>query len=94
MSDIFVSYASEDRTKAEAIVHAMESNGWSVWWDRKIPAGKRHHQVIAEALNEARCVVVLWSEISITKDWVLEEADEGRKRGALTQVRHVVTNSG
>jgi tetratricopeptide (TPR) repeat protein len=86
MSGIFVSYASEDRSKAQTIVNALVANGWSVWWDRKIPAGKRSHQVIAEAINDARCIVVLWSEISITKDWVVEEADEGKKRGVLIPV--------
>jgi hypothetical protein len=38
MSDIFISYAREDRPRAEAIAKALEEHGWSVWWDWNIPA--------------------------------------------------------
>ncbi len=58
MSDIFISYAREDRKKIEAIAKRFENQGWSVWWDRKIPPGKTFSQVIEEELADARCVVV------------------------------------
>jgi formylglycine-generating enzyme required for sulfatase activity len=86
MSDIFISYASEDRPRARTIAQALETEGWSVWWDRNIPAGKRFAQVIQEEIGKARCVVVLWSGISVTKDWVIEEASEGKKRQILVPV--------
>ena len=41
MSDIFISYAREDRPRAAAIARALEAQGWSVWWDWIILAGKR-----------------------------------------------------
>ena len=74
--DIFLSYASEDRPKAKVLAYALEQQGWSVWWDRVIPAGKKFADVIDEEIANARSVVVAWSRISVTKDWVLEEADE------------------
>jgi len=83
MSDIFISYASEDRPGAEKIARALEAQGWSVWWDRVIPAGRRFPEVIQEEIDRARCMVVLWSEISVKKDWVIEEASEGRDRRIL-----------
>jgi TIR domain len=86
MSDIFISYASEDRPRARTIAHALEAEGWSVWWDRNIPAGKRFTQVIEEEIGKARCIVVLWSAISVTKDWVIEEALDGRERQVLVPV--------
>ena len=42
--------------------------------------------MIAEALESARCVVVVWSRDSVTSSWVREEADEGQKRGVLIPV--------
>lgn len=86
MSDIFISYASEDRPKAEILARALEQQGWSVWWDRTIAAGKRFAQVIDEELSKARCVVVMWSGVSVEKDWVLEEAEDGKNREILVPV--------
>ena len=62
MSDIFISYKREDRPRAKQIAEKLQENGFSVWWDRKIPAGKSFDQVIQKALDEASCIVVLWSE--------------------------------
>jgi formylglycine-generating enzyme required for sulfatase activity len=86
MSDIFISYAKEDRSRARTIAQALETEGWSVWWDRNIPFGKIFPQVIQEEIGNARCVVVLWSGNSVTKEWVIEEASEGKKRQILVPV--------
>lgn len=83
MSDIFISYASEDRDKAHQLAQALETLGWSVWWDRKIAPGKSFDKVIGEALDQARCVIVLWSRASVESDWVKEEAEEGARRDIL-----------
>ena len=86
MSDIFISYASEDRSRVRLLADALSGYGWSVWWDRQIPAGRTFDEVITEALDAARCVVVVWSRDSVASSWVREEADEGRKRGVLIPV--------
>ena len=86
MSDIFISYASEDRSRVQPLADALSDHGWSVWWDRQIRAGKTFDDVITQALAAARCVVVVWSRESVASSWVREEADEGRKRGVLIPV--------
>jgi hypothetical protein len=86
MSDIFVSYASEDRARIMPLVHALEATGWSVFWDRTIPVGGTWQQVIGAEIEACRCMVVIWSAISINKEWVYEEAAEGRRRGVLAPV--------
>jgi formylglycine-generating enzyme required for sulfatase activity len=86
MSDIFISYAREDRPRAEALARALEEHGWSVWWDWRIPAGKTFRQVIQEQLDQARCVIVLWSATSVASEWVIEEAMEGKERRVLVPV--------
>ncbi len=83
MSDIFISYASEDKEKAGLLSKVLEEQGWSVWWDRKIPPGRTFDEVIEEALDAAKCVVVLWSKASVKSDWVKEEASEGNRRKIL-----------
>jgi formylglycine-generating enzyme required for sulfatase activity len=86
MSDIFLSYASEDLARIRPLVHFLEQQGWSVWWDRTIPLGKTYDLVIEEALDTARCVVVVWSQASVMSHWVRTEAEEGRKRSILVPV--------
>ena len=86
MSDIFISYASEDRPRIIPLVRVLEAQGWSVWWDRQIPPGKTFDEVIEDALNAARCVIVVWTEESVASEWVKTEAAEGRARNILVPV--------
>ena len=86
MSDIFVSYASADRDRARAVSQALTDQGWSVWWDRTIPPGRQFDEVIEEALDSARCVVVLWSKASVASQWVKTEAAEAMRRKILVPV--------
>jgi TIR domain len=87
MSDIFISYAREDRDKAKTLADLFQQQGWSVWWDRSISPGRSFDEVIEEALGAAKCVVVLWSKNSASSDWVKGEAAEGLQRKILVPVR-------
>lgn len=86
MSDIFVSYASEDRERIMPLVRILENTGWSVFWDRTIPAGKTWREVIGGEIQSARSVVVVWTETSVKSRWVQEEAEAGVKRGILIPI--------
>ena len=86
MSDIFISYSSEDRSKAKDIAEALKQQGFSVWWDRSILPGETFDTAIEKALDAAKCVIVLWSKTSVSKEWVRTEASEGKQRGILIPV--------
>ena len=86
MRDIFISYAREDQAKVELLARALVAHGWTVFWDRTIPAGKTWRDVIGQQLDTARCVVVVWSKSSVVSEWVIEEADAGKERGVLVPV--------
>lgn len=79
MTDIFLSYATEDRLKAASLVKLFQEAGWTVWWDRHIEGGERWEPSIFDAVREASCVVVIWSRDSVGKAWVGREAEEGEK---------------
>ena len=80
MADVFLSYAKEDRSRAQTIAAVLESCGWSVFWDRKITAGQDWRQILQSQLDSAGVVVVLWSHASVASTWVHEEAERGRTR--------------
>lgn len=83
MSDIFVSYASNDRPRVKVIVDALEARGWTIWWDAGIHPGEVWDEVIGSEIEKARCVVVLWSHNSVESAWVRSEAYEARQRNIL-----------
>lgn len=86
MVDIFISYAHEDEERVKNLVEVFEKQGWSVFWDRRIPAGKMWRNHIGVALHSAKCVIVAWSNHSIGSKWVTEEADDALHRGVLVPV--------
>ena len=86
IADIFISYAREDETRIRELVHALEEQGWSIFWDRRIPAGKTWQSYIGQALSDAQLVIVAWSHHSITSDWVIEEANDAKEHGRLVPV--------
>ena len=86
MTDIFLSYNEKDRDVAHRVAAMLGSVGWTVWWDRRIPAGETWRSVLEDALESMRCMVVLWSKHSIESEWVYEEATEGRRLGKLVPV--------
>lgn len=87
MTDVFISYAAEDRDTAAALAHALAGRGWSVWWDRKLLAGQAFDRTIEQQLETAKCVVVLWSSHSVGSEWVRSEAAFARERGVLVPAR-------
>lgn len=83
MSKIFISYSSKDRKTTRSLVKILEKFGWSVWWDKNIAPGKAFDKAISQALDAAKCIIVLWSKNSVKSDWVMEEALEGAQRKIL-----------
>lgn len=87
MSDIFISYASEDREWLKRLVRQLEALGWSVWWDREaLLTGVDFQQAIAKAIEDARLVVVVWSPASVKSQWVRDEAGEASELGKLVPI--------
>ena len=64
MSDVFVSYKAEDRQRVRPLVEALQADGLSVWWDANIGAGDEWRESIANNLDQARCVIVVWTKRS------------------------------
>jgi hypothetical protein len=83
MADVFLSYASAEKDKAELVAKSLEAAGFSVWWDRALRPGETFDRVIEREIGAAKAVVVLWTRTSVESQWVREEADHGRQRENL-----------
>ena len=88
MSDVFVSYKAEDRSRVRPLVDALIADGVSVWWDAHIGAGADWRESIATNLEQARCVIVIWSKRSVGPEgrFVRDEAARAVKRNAYLPV--------
>ncbi|HJU77623.1 MAG TPA: TIR domain-containing protein [Sphingomicrobium sp.] len=89
MSDVFVSYKAEDRSRVRALVSALEADGLNVWWDHRIEAGSEWRDEIQRQLEAARCVIVVWSANSIAPEgrFVRDEASRAQRRRTYLPVR-------
>jgi hypothetical protein len=86
MSDVFISYAEEDRDRAREVAMRLTREGWSVFWDRTIPVGSIWDDILERELNTAKVIVVLWSKASVGSEWVRIEASVGAERKILAPV--------
>src|SRR5437868_9247470 len=74
--NLFLSYSSADREKADVIIKDLESAGLTVWYDRKqIIGGDRIREKIADGIRFSDAVLILASEASLKSRWVLNELD-------------------
>ena len=87
MSDIFVSYAHQDRDWVARFAESLRAaGGFDVWWDHNILPGEQFDDAIQHAMDQTRCVVVVWSKASIASRWVRTEAREAARREMLVPV--------
>jgi hypothetical protein len=86
-ASIFISYAHEDRARAEQFAARFAAAGWSVWWDRQITGGRHFDKATEEAIAVAKIVVVLWSRASVASHWVRAEAAWALAKDKLLPVR-------
>ncbi len=83
MSDIFICYSRTDSAIASKLAERLRAEGWSVFMDVQTHVGRHWHKEIEKELHAARAVVVLWSAQSRDSDFVLEEAEYGKRKDIL-----------
>lgn len=83
MADIFLSYARPDLEVARGVAEDLEAEGYSVFFDQHIGVGENWDALIESEIEDAKCVVVLWSPTSRTREWVRNEARFGKQKGIL-----------
>jgi hypothetical protein len=87
MADVFISYASPDRIKAEKLAALLESKGYTVWFDKALEPAEQYRDTILTEIDASRVVVCIWTPSSIRSQWCRAEADRARITGKLVPVR-------
>jgi TIR domain-containing protein/H-NS histone family protein len=87
MSDIFISYSKADHALALKLSAFLESEGWSVWWDKSLAAADLYRDEIIKQLAAARAVITIWTVNSVKSDWVRAEAGRAKAEGKLIPVK-------
>lgn len=86
MIDVFISYIHSDAAFAGRLASRLGEEGWNVWWDPVLSAGQTVPTALRSALDESRCVLVLWSTLSVQSVWVWAEAEKALTRRILVPV--------
>ena len=74
MADIFISYSSKDREKAEQLTELLASAGLSVWIDKHgIGAASSWSKEIVQAIDGCKALIVLLSPFSVASENVAKE---------------------
>lgn len=87
MADVFLSYARPTARLAQTMAEIFRAQGLSVWLDEELPAHRAYADVIANELDAARAVVVVWSQGASRSQWVRSEANRAREADKLVQLR-------
>lgn len=85
-ADVFLSYARKDKDKVALLARLLQREGLEVFWDQDLIVGDDWRDVIKSRLGASRCVVAVWSENSVTSDWVKWEAARGYDKGILIPI--------
>jgi hypothetical protein len=90
VADIFISYSSLHRDLTRALAAAIETQygTGSVWWDQAgLRSGDKFSPEITRALDEAKAVVVVWTQGAVTSDWVYAEAARAANQRKIVTIR-------
>ena len=87
MTDIFISYASPDRSKVEKLSAFLESKGYATWYDKALEPADHFRDTIMSKIEEARVVICIWTPNSVQSDWCRAEANYARRLNKLIPVR-------
>jgi predicted methyltransferase len=85
MADVFISFARPDRQLVELTAEALVAEGFSVWWDQALHFDPGWESRNASELQAAKCVLVLWTPLSVTRAIVRKEGDAALAVGKLVQ---------
>lgn len=88
MTDLYISYSMRERHWVSQLVSALESEGYSVWWEHVAVLGDDVRPDSQNALDSAQYVVAVWSPLAVDDYWVLQDAKRAQESVKLLSVSY------
>jgi hypothetical protein len=85
MTDIFIFFAEEDDGFAGILAQDLKSRGVSVRRECAPAGTEEENAQIRRELDEAKAVIVIWSEAAVQSEWVCNGAAVARETARLVQ---------
>ena len=73
MTDVFISYAREQRSLVEQLARGLKAHRYDVWWDARLSAGQLFDGEIRKQIDAAKALAVIWSSEAAASPYVLME---------------------
>jgi len=86
MADIFISYSKLDPDPTIALAADLEARGYTTWWDTSLLPGDDFPDMIKRRIDEAKVVIVIWTQNSVHSRWVRAEANRADDQTKLITV--------
>lgn len=83
MADVFISYKREEKERCAVFRDKLAHLDVPVWFDAKLEIGRPFDEEINYEVRIAKCVLVLWSPLSVRSLWVRNEATIGLEQNKL-----------
>ena len=85
--EIFISYAAEDKSVADAVCYAIESSGIQCWYaPRDVTYGQDFEEAIVDAICASRLIILIVSANSNTSSHVKREVQNACTEGVTVPV--------
>lgn len=82
--DVFISYTSQDKTAADAVVNALESKGIRCWYlPRDISPGLSWGETIVNAIEESKAFILILSKHATESQQIIREVELSVSKGLI-----------
>lgn len=87
MVDLCITYGLREVLWVNKLASLLDSEGYVVCWEHAVVPGDdvRTDESI-QSLNDAKCVLAIWSETSVDDFWVLSDAERAVQQDKLISV--------
>lgn len=92
MVDVYIICSDEDSENKETLKELLRSDGYDIYQESEVLAGQNKqddtYKKTLNAIGEARCVLVLWADISAKEDWIRVQSNQAYESKKLIPLHY------